>query len=213
MRGDSPFRNNKTTMIGPNLLLVEGPDEFEFFRFLRPREDVQIHAYGGKDQLGLELKTIQAVEGFDRLSKIVIVRDADTDANVALRSVLNQWAEAFEETTPRVDAERWFTDGSGRGWAVWIMPDASSMGDLEELIWRAVPETGHRSCVESLMDCLASCEPRPYGGLGNKAKLYSWLASHKEPVRQLHAALNPRNRLFDRDHPAFAHHLDLIDSL
>ena len=39
----SPRRYNRPTFTAAKLLLVEGPDEFHFFRVVQPREDVQIH--------------------------------------------------------------------------------------------------------------------------------------------------------------------------
>lgn len=208
----SPRRYNRKTFTSPNLLLVEGPDEFHFFRFLRPRDDVQIHVYEGKNQLRLELQTISAVEGYEQIKRIAVVRDADDDPDAALQSVLTQWAHALNETMPDVASSQWFSDSQSRQWSVWIMPDPSMKGDLEELLWQAVDVNDHRACVDDLITCLDTCNPVPFGSK-TKARLYSWLSTQREPLKELHAAFKPGKGLFDPDHPAFARFAGLIDSM
>lgn len=208
----SPRRYNLPTFIAPNLLLVEGPDEFQFFRFLRPRDDVQIHVYEGKNQLRLELETIQKVEGFEQVKQIAIVRDADNDPVAAVQSVLTQWSVATNQVVPKVASDEWFEDGEGRRWSVWIMPAPDSSGDLEELLWKAVAESDHCQCVEALMNCLDACNPIPFSSK-TKARLYAWLATQQTPLHELHAALGGRAQLFDPANPIFARFATFVDSL
>lgn len=209
---NSPRRYNRATFTSPNLLLVEGPDDFLFFRFLRPRDDVQIHAYEGKDQLQLEIQTIHAVEGYDQIKRIAIVRDADSDPSAALQSVLTQWANALQETVPDVASDQWFGDSRGKQWCVWIMPDPDRVGDLEELLWQAVGDSDHHTCIDDLINCLDACEPVPFGSK-TKARLYSWLSTQREPLKELHAAFKSGRGLFDPSHPAFARFAALVDDM
>lgn len=208
----SPRRFNRKTFTSPNLLMVEGPDDFHFFRFLRPRDDVQIHVYEGKDRLGLEIQTIRAVEGYDQINRIAIVRDADGDPNAAVQSVLSQWAQALRGTVPGVVSDQWFLDEQGKQWSVWVMPGPGAAGDLESLLWEAVGVSGHRACVEDLINCLDNCDPVPFGSK-TKARLYSWLSTQREPLKELHAAFKPGRGLFDPAHPAFARFAALVDGL
>jgi hypothetical protein len=205
-------RFNKETINAPNLLLVEGQDDFQFFHFLTQRADLQIHVYEGKDQLQLELQTLKAVEGFDDLKRAIIVRDADLDPNAALRSVAAQWGNAFQENQPNADAETWFQDREGREWSIWIIPGSNTTGDLEELLWRAVSHSDHRDCIEKLMTCLESFNGPPFDSK-TKARLYSWLATQKEPVTQLYVALAGKIPLFDPSHPVFERYRQLIDQI
>ena len=209
---NSPRRYNLPTFKVPNLVLVEGPDEFHFFRFLRPRDDVQIHVYEGKSQLRLELQTIRAVEGYDQIKRVAIVRDADSDPNAAVQSVLAQWALALGEDVPKVTSDQWFGDSQGRQWSVWIMPDPSTAGDLEALLWQAVDAGDHRACVEDLITCLDTCDPVPFGSK-TKARLYSWLSTQSEPLKELHAAFKSGRGLFNPAHPVFSRFATLIDSM
>lgn len=209
---NSPRRYNRETFTSPNLMLVEGPDDFHFFRFLRPRDDVQIHVYEGKDQLRLEIQTISAVEGYDQIKRIAIVRDADGDPNAAVQSVLTQWANALNETVPNVASDQWFADSQGRQWSVWIMPNPNLVGDLEELLWQAVGVSDHRTCIDDLIKCLDTCDPVPFGSK-TKARLYSWLSTQREPLKELYAAFKPGKGFFDPSHPAFARFAALVDDM
>ena len=208
----SPRRYNRETITAPKLLLVEGPDEFQFFRFLSPHDDIQIHVYEGKDQLKLELKTLGAVEGFSELQRIVIVRDADSDPHAALQSVLSQWGEALGEPIPKVSSDQWFDDNQGRQWVVWIVPAPNAEGDLEALLWQAVEVDDHHNCIENLIACLDTCDPVPFGSK-TKARLYSWLATQHDPLKELHAAFKSEKGLFAPDHPAFARFLTLVNNI
>lgn len=208
----SPRRFNRPTLEAPNLLMVEGVDEYHFFRFLLTRDDVQIHVYEGKDQLRLELRTLSQVEGFDRVGKIAIVRDADNDPRAAVQSVLGQWANAFNTVAPGVGSDEWFSDDAGRQWCVWMMPAPDEHGDLEELLWRAVGVSAHRDCVERLMECLDACDPIPFTSR-TKARLYTWFSTQHDPLKELHAALRAGRNLFNPADTVFARFVGLIDGL
>ncbi len=208
----SSRRYNKKTFTAPNLLLVEGNDEYHFFRFLRQRNDVQIHVYEGKDQLKLELQTIRGVEGFDNLRQIAIVRDSDDNPHGALQSVLSQWSMAFGQSVPKISPDEWFSDNDGRRWSVWLMPYADQTGDLEELLWQAVNASEHRTCIDDLIDCLDNCDPVPFNSK-TKARLYAYLSTQRSPFKELDAALQHHAKIFDPLHSSFSRFTLLIDNL
>ena len=205
-------KHNLPTFVRPKLILVEGNDEYDFFRFLQLKDDTQIHAYEGKNQLQLELQTIKLVEGFDKLKRVAIVRDADSDPESALQSVLQQWANAFQTAKPRVTSDLWFEDAVGREWSVWIMPNPKGQGDLEELLWQAVAPSEHRSCIQALMECLNVADQTPFR-TETKARLYSWLATQRDPIKELHAAFQLRSGLFNPDDEAFARFASLVEEM
>jgi len=216
MRNNSstdPRRRNLATFQAPNLALVEGPDEFDFIHFLTRREDLQIHVYEGKNQLRLEIKTIERIAGFDQVKKIIVLRDSDNDPSAALASVLSQWSDALKQKAPGgIQAGDWFTDETGRSWCVWLMPDANSPGDLETLLWRSVQPSDHTGCIDDFLRCLTNCAPVPIG-TESKARLYSWLATQREPFKQLHWAFSERENLFDPADRVFADLVQLLGSL
>ncbi len=202
-------KHNLPTFKSPKLILVEGNDEYDFFRFLQLKEDIQIHAYEGKNQLRLELEAIKIVEGFDNLRRVAIVRDADSDPESALQSVLQQWANAFQTAKPRVTSDLWFEDALGREWSVWLMPRPDLSGDLEELLWQAVAPSEHRSCINALMECLTVADDTPFR-TETKARLYSWLATQRDPIKELHVAFQSRSGIFNPDDEAFARFASLV---
>ena len=202
-------KHNRSTFERTKLLLVEGADEFHFFKFLNPVADVQIHVYQGKNQLQLELQTIKGIEGFDKLKRVAIVRDADSDPVSALQSVLQQWANAFQTAKPKVVSDLWFEDAVGREWSVWLMPRPDLSGDLEELLWQAVAPSEHRSCIHALMECLNVADQTPFR-TETKARLYSWLATQRDPIKELHAAFQSNSGLFNPENEVFARFASLV---
>ena len=205
-------KHNLPTLMRPKLILVEGNDEYEFFMFLRLKKDIQIHVYEGKNQLRLVLETIKNVEGFDNLRRVAIVRDADSDPEASLQSVLQQWAHAFQTVKPKVTSDTWFGDAAGREWCVWLMPRPDLRGDLEELLWQAVAPSEHRSCIHTFMECLNVADDTPFK-TETKARLYSWLATQRDPIKELHAAFQSRLELFNPDDEAFARFSFLINEM
>ena len=163
-------------------------------------------------KLRLELAVVQGIEGFEKVKQVAIVRDADQDPKAALQSVLSQWSTAMREPVPDVISDTWYGDSQGRRWCVWIMPEPDAEGNLEELLWRAVGVSSHRSCIDELMACLDQCVPIPFGSK-TKARLYSWLSTQHDPLKELHAALNTRNGLFNPHDPVFARFGRLIDQM
>ena len=212
VRNDS-FRYNKRSFESPVLILVEGADEFQFLRFLLPSEDIQIHVYGGKDRLKAVLETIPSIEGYSKIRKVVIMRDGDQNPQGALQSVLSQWANAFKATPPQVQTEEWFSDAKGCLWCVWIIPYEGQEGDLETLLWHAVPVSEHRLCVEEFMRCFE--ESKLPIQSHTKARLYTWLVTQNDLVKDLYAAFDKRRKppLFRSDNPVFERLHTLMEQL
>ena len=74
----------------PIQLLVEGNDQrnfFEAFAAHLSRRDVQIHDFGGVDELRSFLAAFVKIPGFGTVNRLGIVRDAETSAPAAFESV------------------------------------------------------------------------------------------------------------------------------
>ena len=184
----------------------------DFFLFLGTR-GAQLHVYEGKDQLRRGLETYFEVEGFDQVMRAVVVRDCNGNPEAAIQSVWGQWATAFKVQEPKVAPGVWHADPTGREWSVWLIPDPTTPGDLEELLWRAVPQSPHRDCTEEMIECLEkNSKPVPYGAR-TKARLYAWLGTQENPIKEFYAAFDPTNKLFDAADPAFADIVKLLDQL
>ncbi len=92
------------------------------------------------------------------------------------------------------------------------MPDPGLKGDLEALLWQAVDASDHRACVDDFITCLDTCNPVPFGAM-TKARLYSWLSTQREPLKELHTAFKSTGGVFDPAHPAFNRFSVLIDTM
>lgn len=208
----SSRKYNLPTFQSDKVVLVEGSDEFHFLRFLCEEVSFQIHIYEGKDQLSKELQLVRNVEGWDKVRRVAIIRDADEDPNASLKSVLAQWSIASGKQATSVKSDEWFTDEEGRSWSVWIMPHPERTGDLEELLWQAVPESKHRDCIDVLMQCLETCTPPPIRSR-TKARLYAWLSTQKEPVKELYHAFGSNASIFNSSEVAFERFNALVRAL
>lgn len=202
----------------PRLLLVEGNDDFHFFRRVierRGSQGVQIIEFGGKDKLGDFLTDIlvRRVRATNIVRIIGVVRDADDCFERAFQSVADSLRRAGLPTpaAPMVSANG-MLDGAAILSSVYIMPDNGSPGDLESLCLRAVQDTPAMTCVESYMECLKAQGQTVRHE--RKAKLHAFLASNTDdptlqPGQAIDAGIIPWNS------PAFGgvhQFLDMLDA-
>lgn len=168
-------------------LLVEGRDEQEFFRELLrflAIEDIQIHAYGGKDNLGNFINNFVDVVGFGNVYSIGVVQDADENAQSALESVRSRLRNA------NLSVPLTYLQPAGETVKVqiFVMPDNESNGALENLCLAALAEDTAMECVSEFMECLrVKCISPPNNRLA-KARMNSFLASRDEPDTRLGVA-------------------------
>ena len=172
----------------PNLaeakhLLVEGRDEELFFdAFIRHLGvgGVQVWNYAGKDNLGNRLGVLVDTEGFDRIVSIGIVRDADTSAASAFQSVQGSLRNAglsvpnemlvASEGTPKI--------------AVFVMPDNSAEGALEDLCLATLEGDPAMPCVADFLQCVNGVVETPPQNVA-KARMHAFLASREDSELRL----------------------------
>ena len=172
----------------PNLaeakhLLVEGRDEELFFdAFIRHLGvgGVQVWNYAGKDNLGNRLGVLVDTEGFDRIVSIGIVRDADTSASSAFQSVQGSLRNAglsvpiemlvASEGTPKI--------------AVFVMPDNSAGGALEDLCLATLEGDPAMPCVNDFLQCVGGRVETPPQNVA-KARMHAFLASREDSELRL----------------------------
>ena len=167
----------------PRLLVVEGVDEERFFGSLLSsigRDDVQVLPIGGKTRLPQTLRALKFTPGFSSVTALGVVRDADDDFDAAFGSACSALAAA-EFDAP--DSHGVFSAGALRV-GVWIMPDGTRPGMLEDLCLESVDPDPATACVDAFMQCLAErIEEQPKSE--PKARLHAFLASRPEPDRRL----------------------------
>ena len=202
----------------PRLLLVEGTDDYWFFRRIIERRrsaGIQIIEFGGKDTLGEFLTNVLVprVRATDVVRIIGIVRDADDFYDRAFQSVGDSVRRAG---LPVPRAPLTYADGALDGTAIrvaaYIMPDNASRGELETLCLEAVRGAEAMPCVEKFFECLGAIDNVP--GKEDKARLGAFLSANRDDPNlrigeALSAGVIPWNSpAFDGVHKF----LDLLDA-
>ncbi len=171
------------------LLLVEGNDDYWFFRRLIERRhnvseiqqvDIQIIEFAQADKLSRFLSNVIApalATTATAVRGIGIVRDADDNYAAALQSVEGALRQANlpvpqTPTQPAVGLVSEYNINV----ATYIMPDNTSRGDLETLCLEAIRDAEVMPCVNGYFDCLKSIDHLPRQE--SKARLRAFLAAN-----------------------------------
>lgn len=167
----------KTTITQPKLLLVEGKDEEAFFTQLLLElalADIQIHAVGGKTRFRDRLKVLLEAPGHEIITSLGIVRDADTSPDSAFDSICGALGE-LNLAVPSVPLQ---TAGEAPHVTVMILPDAESMGMLEDLCLVSMADDPAMACVEAYFECLEEqIAPENFPKNLAKARLRAFLSA------------------------------------
>lgn len=168
----------------PRLLLVEGTDDYWFFRRIIERRQsagIQIIEFGGKDSLGEFLTNVlvPSVRATDIVRIIGIVRDADDFYDRAFQSVGDSVRRAG---LPVPSAPLTYANGvlehAAIQVAAYIMPDNNSPGELETLCLEAVRGAETMPCVEGFFECLDAIDNVP--SKEDKARLGAFLSAYRD---------------------------------
>lgn len=169
------------------LILVEGVDEERFFEALLKhlgRTDVQIVAVGGKTGFGAMLAAIKVDERFEDVRSILLVRDADwakpigTNARAAWEALTG----ALRGAKLPVPAAHGVLEGTGElKIGVYVMPDGTSDGMLEDLCLRAMQDDKALPCLDGYFECLKAQGFQHAAKDIAKARAHALLASRKDP--------------------------------
>ena len=164
-------------------MFVEGrQDELFFGAFMRRLGiyDVQIQDCRGKDNLGPLLEAISQDTDFHLVQSIGIVRDADTSASSAFQSVQGSLRNAglsvpiemlvASEGTPKI--------------AVFVMPDNSAGGALEDLCLATLEGDPAMPCVNDFLQCVGGRVETPPQNVA-KARMHAFLASREDSELRL----------------------------
>lgn len=182
------------------LALVEGKDEINFYSALTTHmglADIEIRWFEGVNNLRPTLEALRGVEGFDRLTALGIVRDAEGDGRAALQSVRDA-LRAMNFPVPGRALER---AGAGPAVVILINPHEESHGRFEDVCAESVRETRVMACVEQYIACLKAL------GSGMparewKTRIHAFIAAQEHPEVSLGVAA--KYGYFPFDHRAFA---------
>ncbi|MCK5059395.1 MAG: hypothetical protein KAT34_22285 [Candidatus Aminicenantes bacterium] len=125
----------------------------------------------GKDQFKKTLPAFIVTSGFKLIEKIAVIRDADNNANDAFKSVTGV-LEKNDLKPPKKPGE--FSNGAPSV-GVFVMPDNTSKGMLEDLCLGTVRDHPAIKCVDTFITCVQSLRETPKNI--SKARVQAYLAA------------------------------------
>ena len=179
------------------VLLVEGLDDKHVVRHLSDRQEetpiICIFDKGGieglLEDIGLELQ----VPGRRALG---IVADANEDVNARWSSVANRLREEDIEVPDYPGAEGTIINGSPRV-GIWLMPDNSSSGELEDFVAEMVPDDDPIwPRARRYIDCIPEADRKFTEKKIQRARIHAWLAAREDP-RRMGAAIGAHDLRVD----------------
>ena len=173
-----PQRNGSTIT---KLLLVEGNDDLRFFRALSRSigtNDVAVDSYNGKSNLRNDLAERVRNPGFQTVTSLGIVRDADNNSQSAFDSVIGSLriVNLPAPDTPTIPIER-----DGLRVSVLIVPPNDEQGELENVCLNSIEGTPDLECVEGYLACISNAGPPIAGNRLAKAKVHAYLSGGPLP--------------------------------
>ena len=170
-----------TTRIESDLqLLVEGKDCVNFFEAVvkdMALQRVQIHNFGGVNELRGFLPAFVKAPGFLSVRRIGIVRDAEENADSAFQSVQSSLTNAG---LPVPDVPTAMARDGGLAVGVFILPGGGEPGMLETLLCRTFARTPLAQCIDSFFECAgAAGAPAPIRP--EKARASAWVSTRPKP--------------------------------
>lgn len=163
----------------PKALLVEGNDPRNFFealiKYLECR-DVQIHNFGGIDELPAFLRGFTGATGYSSVTSLGIVRDAEGDANGAWQSVRSALENA-KMPVPEHVGQRSVGKPSIN---VFILPGHNQPGMLETLLNQTFANAPVDECIDTFFQCVEGISQKQIQR-PDKARAHAYLATRPEP--------------------------------
>lgn len=191
-------------------LLVEGREPEGFFEALIKHGafgNVQLHNFGGINELRPFLHAFAKMPDFCRVTSVGIIRDAEQNPAGAFESVQNSLRYAGMPV-PDAPGQR---AGEHPAVAVMILPDNKQAGMLETLLCESFADDPVNTCINSFFQCLEKSQghaayrpfkararvflatrPDPHLSVGVAAKRGYWNLDHTalEPIRTFLHELN-----------------------
>lgn len=187
------------TISQSKLLLVEGSHEEKFFSKLLESmriNSIQVKQVGGKELFRPNIINLPKMRNYSVVKSIGIVRDADESCNNTFRSV----QAALRDANLPVPDQPITPAGTNPQVAVFIAPNNSDSGALEDLLMASVEGDPVLSCVDQYFDCLQSIQGEEHPHL-SKAYVQVYLA--KEPDGDIHMGIASQQNIWNWASPAF----------
>ena len=163
----------------PKALLVEGKDPRTFFEALIKHlecRDVQIHNFGGINELPAFLRGFTGATGYSSVTSLGIVRAAEDDANGAWQSVRSALENA-KMPIPKHVGQR----SVGKpGVSLLILPGDNQPGMLETLLNQTFANAPINECIDTFFQCVEDL-PDQRIQRPDKARSHAYLATRPDP--------------------------------
>ena len=180
-------------------ILVEGNDQRNFFEAFIDHlslANIQIHNFGGVDQLRDFLEGLVDVTGFQAVKSIGIVRDAETSAQAAFQSVQSSLSNAGLPVPNQPERRT----GSSPAVTVLILPGNNRPDMLETLLNETFANAPVDACINAFFGCVEDASGVPLQR-PHKARARAYLATKPEP--HLSVGVAAKRDYWDLDHPVF----------
>ena len=171
----------------PYLLLCEGKDAESFLiNYLnsdalaldqRFSNEIQVLDFGGNDNLGNFLMNLKNMDGFDQITNLAIVRDAEKDYTRSCNEVSKSLRKCGFVSPERCGT--WARNDTGLKIGFILFPLNNKAGTLEDLCLRILSEKDNNDILSSIDSFLATMEisfNRDYRRK-HKNRLHTYLSS------------------------------------
>lgn len=156
----------------PHIIFCEGRDAWNFLiSFLNCQElksvpflsrDIQVMDFGGNEELRQKLEVLRLSPGFSALKSLLIVRDAEKNAEGAVSQIKNS-LKSVGLPVPAGPGEWAVSEEKGQKVGFLLFPtcdkDAQS-GTLEDLCLAILKPADHAAMLEEIQDFLGSLKER-----------------------------------------------------
>ncbi len=177
----------------PYIILCEGKDDYNFLTYYfnssalhnNPKfsGDIQVIKLEGIDNLSGSLSLLKKIDGYKDVERILIIRDADTNVDHAIKMVQNACAENGLPVPP--SCNKWEVSERGLGVAFTLLPACSTLpmpGTLEDLCWDILV----REDLDSFKNDVQTF-------VGQIREKYDSIGTH-EPKSRLHTYFSVNNK-------------------
>lgn len=186
-------RNTTVKISKEHLILCEGRDAYEFLiRYLNSSalsgtpgfsNDIQVMDFGGNSELPAYLELVQLSPGFDMVTSLTVIRDAETDADAAV----NEIRKALKNANFPVPEKPHIWAGSSPKIGFLLFPTCDHSiknGTLEDLCLSILSENHSQNILYEIDFFLHTLEkhhnrkfPRIF-----KNRLHTYLSTHNDYV-------------------------------
>ncbi len=175
----------------PYILFVEGKDEGYFFKYLHMHLDlpgVQIINCEGTGNFQTKIQLYVQSDGFQIVKALGFIRDADLNPDAAfnnLKSIIEETSKIRSLPIPIKPTE--IVSDNNRKLGIFIMPDNSGTGMLENLCLETINKEPVYKCIDDYIDCFSkefSAEEKKKFN-EPKARVQSYLATRIPVVKSL----------------------------